>query len=557
MAVNNMTSTSKPSLLDATDIRLSTPDMSEPRKQPKYPTGLRLGLSLLALYISMFLVALDKTILATAVPQISNAFHSLQDIGWYGSSYLLTLCATQLLWGRIYTFYAPKPVFLVSILVFEVGSALCGAAPNSIAFILGRSIAGIGSAGITAGSMVIIVNSVPLEKRPVYQGLIGAVFGVATVVGPLLGGVFTEKVSWRWCFYINLPFGALSAAVVAFVLHLPERKEGEKLSLVQQLKKLDPIGTALFLPSMICLIMALQWGGTAYAWSNWRIVLLLVLFPVLLAGYVAVQMWKPETATMPMRILTQRTVAFGTFYTSTSIASMLVVTYYIPIFFQAVKGFSPLSSGLAIIPSVLALVVGTILAGGLVQRIGYPAPFMVISTILASVGVALISTWSVNVRQQAWIGYQVLFGFGLGLGMQQPSTCAQIVLPQEDIPTGVSIIFLGQNLGGAIFIGVAQSIFADTLAGKLSQIPGLNLTRKDVVAMGATQIKSMVPPEMLPVLLQSYRLAIRNTFYVGVAVACVAIVGALGVEWKSVKAGKKKVDGEPSEKQEYQGKETA
>jgi MFS family permease len=147
----------------------------------------------------------DKTILATAVPRITDAFDSLSDIGWYGSSYMLTLCAFQLLWGRIYTFWSPKPVFLAAILVFEIGSAVCGAAPNSIAFIVGRSIAGLGSAGIMNGAIIITMHTVPLAKRPLFQGLIGAVFGVASVVGPLLGGVFTESVSWRLVFPGVLP----------------------------------------------------------------------------------------------------------------------------------------------------------------------------------------------------------------------------------------------------------------------------------------------------------------------------------------------------------------
>ncbi|KAF3042588.1 hypothetical protein E8E11_004187 [Didymella keratinophila] len=253
------------------------------------------------------------------------------------------------------------------------------------------------------------------------------------------------------------------------------------------------LGLVIFMPSIICLLLALQWGGTTYAWSSWRIILLLVTFPLL----------------------------FGAFlFTFPSQAAMLVVTYYIPLFFQAIKSFSAL---------------GSVIAGGLAQRIGYPAPFMIASAILGSIGAGLISTWHVNVSKSTWIGFQVLCGFGIGIGMQQPTMMAQIVLPKADQPTGVALMFFGQNLGGAIFVSVAQSVFTDRLASKLSSIPGLELSKAAIVQMGATSIKKMVAEQYLGSVLDGYRDTLRSAFLVGAGLVAVSMTGAVLVEWRSTR----------------------
>jgi hypothetical protein len=171
----------------------------------EYPHGVKLALISLALCLSVFLMALDNSIIATAIPKITDQFHSLDDVGWYGSAYLLTTAALQLLFGKFYTYFSVKWTYLVAIGIFELGSLVCGVANSSLTLILGRAIAGMGSAGIFSGALIILAYSVPLEKRPMYSGFIGSMYGIASVSGPLLGGVFTDKITWRWCFYINLP----------------------------------------------------------------------------------------------------------------------------------------------------------------------------------------------------------------------------------------------------------------------------------------------------------------------------------------------------------------
>ena len=202
--------------------------------------------------------SLDQNIISTAIPRITDEFDSLNDVGWYGSAYLLTMCSFQLLMGKVYKFYPAKPLFIAGCVLFEVGSVVCGAAPSSNAFIVGRAIAGLGASGLFSGLMVIMFHVIPLQQRPIYQGCFGAVFAVASVIGPLVGGSFTDKVTWRWCFYINLPVGAISLVVTSFILHLPNQKLDPKAEgWWARVQQLDPIGNLVFFPGIVCLILAL------------------------------------------------------------------------------------------------------------------------------------------------------------------------------------------------------------------------------------------------------------------------------------------------------------
>ncbi|KAJ5002298.1 Efflux pump aflT, partial [Colletotrichum sp. SAR 10_99] len=225
------------------------------------PKSIKFWLTIFSNFIALFLVALDRTIIATAIPRITDEFGSLGDIGWYGSAYMLTTAASQLVFGRVYKFYNLRWVFLGSIFVFEIGSLLCGVAPNSATLIAGRAIAGVGSAGIFTGAMMVMIPMVPLHKRPMFQGIFGMVFGLASVIGPLIGGGFTGTVTWRWCFYMNLPIGGAALVYLFFMLKAPKQQPREPATLTQHILRLDPLGTFFFLPSIVALLLALEWGG--------------------------------------------------------------------------------------------------------------------------------------------------------------------------------------------------------------------------------------------------------------------------------------------------------
>lgn len=502
----------------------------------EYPKGMQLGLITLALCLAVFLMSLDNAIIATAIPKITDQFDSLADVGWYGSAYMLTTAALQLLFGRLYTFFNLKWMYLVAIGSFELGSLICGVAPNSLTLIIGRAIAGIGSAGIFSGSLIILAYSVPLEKRPIYTGLIGSMYGISSVSGPLLGGVFTDKVTWRWCFFINLPIGAITIIVISIFFPVPKRKKNTE-SFQERFWQLDPFGTAVFMPAIICLLLALQWGGTEYAWDNWRIILLFVLFGVLIAVFLFDQYKQGDRATVPPRIFFKRSVwASGSFSFCVGSAFMGAV-FYLPIWFQAVKGASAVHSGIMNLPMLISVVVFSVIAGGVVTVIGYYAPFMIVGTVIASIGFGLITTFEPDTPSPVWIGYQILIGAGLGLGFQQSFMAVQTVLDIKDVPTGTSIITFMQTLGGALFVSVSQNVFTNKLVQYVAEyVPGLD--PKIVLATGATSIQHTIDPAQLPGVTRAYNDALTQTFIVFVAMGSLSIFGALAVEWKSVK-GKK------------------
>ncbi|KAL3421695.1 hypothetical protein PVAG01_05852 [Phlyctema vagabunda] len=502
--------------------------------QQEYPNTQRRIVVITALYLAIFLTTLDQNIISTAIPRITDEFHSLDDIGWYGSAYLLTMCSFQLVMGKVYKFYPAKPLFLAGIIVFEIGSAICGAAPSSKVFICGRAIAGFGSAGLFSGAMVIMFHTIPLQQRPVYQGFGGAIFAIASVIGPLLGGTFTDKLTWRWCFYINLPVGAVVITIIFLILHLPNQKlDQQESGWVAKLKQLDPIGNLVFFPGVISLILALQWGGSTYSWKNARIIVLIVLCVVLCSGFVAIQIWKKENGTVPPRLIKQRSIAAAMWYSFFNGSGLMVMLYYLPIWFQAIKGVSTVRSGVMLIPMVLSTVFASLGSGILVSKLGYYTPFLLLSSMVMPIGAGLLTTLSTSSHESRVIGYQIIFGLGVGLGMQQPMNVIQTVLNRSDIATGSAIIMFTRFLGAAIFLPVAQNIFISRLISRLSNLPGIS--SQMVLNHGATQLRSLASGDDLKILLADYNAAISDALYLVVATAAITIFGSVLVEWRSLK----------------------
>jgi len=421
-----------------------------------YPEPFALTMITIALCLVVFLVALDNTIIATAIPAITNQFNSVTDIGWYGSSYMLTTCCFQLIYGKLYTFWSLKWLFQLAVLLFELGSLICAVAPNSDALIVGRAIAGLGCAGIFSGALIILAHAVPLHKRPIYTGLIGGMYGIASVAGPLLGGVFTDNVTWRWCFYINLPIGALTMGMIFFFFTPPHRKQADEMTNKEKLAQFDFLGTFFLLPSIICVLLALQWGGSEYEWSNARIIVLFILFGVLMGIFIFIQWKKGKTATLPFHLLKNRSVYSSAIFSFSVGSGFFILVFYLPVWFQAVLKTTAMESGIRNIPLILAVTVFSIFAGVLTTVFGYYTPFMIVGPVLAAIGTGLLSTFDLDTGIGKWLGFQVLTGIGIGICFQQPMIAVQAALPMSDVATGTAMIVFAQTFGSALFLSVAQ-----------------------------------------------------------------------------------------------------
>ena len=444
----------------------------------------------------------------------------------------------QLPLGRFYRFYPPRWVYMTLVVIFMVGSAIGAGAMNSTTIIVGRAVHGLGLGGVLSGSIILVTENAPLRKRPILFGVLMACMNIGAIIGPLIGGALTSNASWRWCFLINIPIG-LTVVLILFFFVKPTPSKDHDRPWADKLRHLDPLGAALLLPCVVCLVLALQWAGSTYSWSNWRIILLWVVGGLLAVAFAAAQVTRPEVATIPPHVAAQRTVVASLWYQTMTGGLMMVTTYWLPVWFQAIQDVSPVESGVRTIALVLSQALGSVMGGGFAQLIGYPSPVMMAGSIFAAAGSGMLSTLSVDEPSRHWIGYQILVGLGLGFGTQQASLAVQTILADEDIPSGISLIFFGMQLGGSVFVCIAQNVFNQRFIhlAAAAAIPGLDLS--SLLDSGATHITDMVKDEAGRVkLVGVYNTALTSTFYVSIAAAAAAFVGATFVQWKSVKGYK-------------------
>ncbi|KAF4992425.1 hypothetical protein FGRMN_7170 [Fusarium graminum] len=534
---NNILDTSA----DNKEQQAASTNASNTAQEPQYPGAAKLALIISSLCLAIFLVALDQTIIAPALGAITAKFQSVKDIGWYGSSYLLTTTALQPMYGTIYKYFNVKIAYLTAVFIFEIGSLISAVAPSSVAFIVGRAIAGIGTAGLFSGSIVILSLIMPLEKRPLAFGLIGGMWGIASVAGPLLGGAFTEHATWRWCFYINLPIGGLAMIIVFFFVHVKHNStDDDNLSLMARIRKLDLAGAAVFIPAIICLLLALQWGGADYPWNNSRIIGLFCGFGAMIAIFIFIQFRKGDRGTLPPRLFKNRDTLAAMMFSMFFGAGFFPLIYYLSLYFQAIQGVSAVQAGIKILPLLLSTVLCSVVAGGLITTIGYYNYIVIPCMVLYTVGCGMLTTLDVNSPLREWFGYQVIAGLGIGAGFQIGVLVIQTVLPQEWVPVGTACVQFFQAFGGALFIAVSQTVFQNGLIDTI-KADNIGIDPTLFINIGASEIESTLKKmgrlDILDTVLEAYMKGLRDTFYISLACAACAFITCLCLRWKSVKKG--------------------
>ncbi|KAI0435669.1 efflux pump antibiotic resistance protein [Xylaria telfairii] len=513
-----------------------TADAARLSVQPEYPTGATFWLVMLTMGASLALASVDMNIVATAVPSITDHFHTVADVGWYSSGFRLSVCAFQFLFGKAYALFSAKRLFLLANAISIVGSLLCGTAATSTALVVGRTVTGLGSAGIFSGCLVILVQSVPLHRRPIFLGLMGGIEGVATLAAPLLGGALTQSLGWRWCFYINPPVGTLTLILTACCLSdTPKPSLIARMTFKQKVLKLDLLSNLLFLPALTSLFLALSWAGTKYPWDSARVIGPIIAFVVLLAAFVYNQFRRADAAALPLRIIKRRTVIGGFLFITFANSTGNVLEYYLPTYYQTVRGYSPARSGYMMFPIIIGATIGSLVHGAGTSTFGHYAPFMLFASVVMPVASGLITTFKIDTGLVKLILYPALSGLAYGIGFAGPQNAVQTVLPADDVPLGLSIMLFAQSFGPAVAIAVAQVIFTNQLWTNLnSVIPGLS--RATIENNGLSEIVTSVPLTSVEEVLEGVDKSITQTWYLVVALASATIIGSLTIEWRSVKS---------------------
>jgi EmrB/QacA subfamily drug resistance transporter len=425
------------------------------------------------LMLGMLLAALDATIVATALPTIVGDLGGLDSLSWVVTAYLLAQTVSTPLYGKFGDLFGRKTLFQAAIVVFLVGSVLCGIAGSLGQLIVFRALQGLGAGGLVVLAQAIIADVVSPRERGRYQGYFGATFGAAMLVGPLLGGVLTDHLSWRWVFYVNVPVGIIALLVTSATLPANQRRHGVTI---------DWAGTLLLSVAISLLVLLTTWGGTEYAWGSTVIVGLGVAVAALAAALVWVEGRVPEPA-LPLRLFRVRTISVACAVSFVVGIAMYGSTTYLPTFLQIANGASASNSGLLLVPLMIGLVGASMVAGQVVTRTGRYRFFPIVGMAVASVGMLLLASLGTDSSRLESTAYMAVLGIGLGMVMQIMVLASQNEADAGDLGVATSTINFFRSVGGSVGVAVFGSLVASRLTHLLGSAEALGITPEQLHRM--------------------------------------------------------------------------
>jgi EmrB/QacA subfamily drug resistance transporter len=464
-----------------------------------------------ALMLGMFLAALDQTIVSTALPTIVGDLGGLNHLSWVVTSYLLAATVSTPLYGKLGDMYGRKPVFLAAILIFLAGSMLAGLSRSMSELIAFRALQGAGAGGLMVGAQAIIADIVPPRERGRYMGLIGSVFAVASVAGPLLGGFLVDQISWRWVFYVNLPIGVLAVVIVVFRLHLHQPHHRHRI---------DYLGAVLLSAGVTALTLMTSWGGTEYPWGSATIIGLAVAGVVLLLAF-ALQERRAAEPIVPPQLFRSGVFNVASAIGATIGMAMFGAIIFIPLFLQIVYGASATGSGLRMLPLMAGLLVASIASGRAISRLGRYRVFPIAGTAILLVGMFLLSR--LGVETAPWVAsvYMAVVGVGIGLVMQVLVLVVQNDAEPRNIGVATSTATFFRSVGGSFGVAIFGTIFASRLAHELAALPHDIVARVGGGAHLSPAAARALPPAVHADFLQAFANALHDVFLFGMALAVV------------------------------------
>ncbi|MPZ25253.1 MAG: DHA2 family efflux MFS transporter permease subunit [Micromonosporaceae bacterium] len=472
---------------------------------------------LTGLMAGMFLAALDMSIVGTALPRIVSDLGGLNHLSWVVTAYLLTSTASTPLWGKISDLYGRRPTFQTAIVVFIAGSLVSALAQDMPVLIGGRAVQGLGAGGLMALALSVIGDVIPPRERGRYQGYFGAVFGVSTVSGPLLGGWFTDGPGWEWIFWINVPIGLAALVITSLALKMPK---------VRRDHRIDYLGAAVIVASVTSILLYTAWAGGEFGWADPFSLALLIGGVALVGGFVWVES-RAEEPIIPLRLFRNRVFTPTVTFTAIMGLAMFGGIIFLPVYFQVVQGMSPTASGLAMVPMVAGLFTTSIGSGQLMTRTGRYKIYPIIGAAVTSIGFLLLTTLDTDTPYWQIAVFIFVLGAGLGFTMQIVVTAVQNAVERRDMGSATSSVTFFRTMGGAFGTAVFGAVLTNRLGHYLSQSgAGADLSARGGESDLANNVQAIqaLPPQLKEVVLDAWVSAVHDVFLVALPFAVAAFV---------------------------------